>query len=138
MSGTQPEEVEYINAHGTSTTLNDPNETYIVKQVFGDYAYRVPISSSKSYFGHTIGAAGGLESIVTLLTIHEGVITPTINLENPDTDYVDAATPELDKRCDLDYVPARKRESSVGRALTQSFGFGGQNAAVVFGSFDGS
>jgi 3-oxoacyl-[acyl-carrier-protein] synthase II len=138
MAKVSPREVEYINAHGTSTELNDPNETYIIKQVFGDYAYKVPISSSKSYFGHTIGAAGGLESIVTLLTISEGVITPTINLENPDTGYVDRVTPELDKACDLDYVPGVKRERSVGRALTQTFGFGGQNAAVLFGSYGGA
>ncbi len=126
------DEVEYINAHGTSTVLNDPNESFIIKEVFGEYAYKIPISSSKSMFGHTIGAAGGLESIITLLTVERGVITPTINHENPDLDYVDKAAPELDKRCDLDYVPRFSREQSVGIAMTQSFGFGGQNGVLIF------
>lgn len=132
-----PEEVEYINAHGTSTVLNDPNESYIIKQVFGDYSYRIPISSSKSFFGHPLGAAGGLEAIVTVLTIVDGTITPTINLENPDVDYVDRSAPELDKRCDLDYVPNRSRSKPVSIAITQSFGFGGQNGVLLFKKFEG-
>ncbi len=132
MSKVSTGEIEYINAHGTSTVLNDPNESFIIKQVFGEYAYKIPVSSSKSMFGHTIGAAGGLESIITLLTIDKGIITPTINHENPDLDYVDKAAPELDKRCDLDFIPRTKREQSVGIAITQSFGFGGQNGVLIF------
>jgi 3-oxoacyl-[acyl-carrier-protein] synthase II len=132
MARVSPGEVEYINAHGTSTLLNDPTESYVIKQVFGDYAYRVPVSSSKSCFGHPLGAAGGLESIVTLLVMEHGVIAPTANLENPDAEYVDPDAPHLDKRCDLDYVPIVPREKTVRLALKQSFGFGGQNAALVF------
>ena len=124
-------EIDYINAHGTSTVLNDPNETYIIKQVFGDRAYRVPVSSSKSYFGHTLGAAGGLETIVTMLSMQHGLVTPTANLENPDTEYTETAAPELDKRCDLDYVPKKSRKQDIGLALKTSFGFGGQNGALV-------
>lgn len=132
MAGLSSREIEYINAHGTSTTLNDPTESYVIKQVFGDYAYKIPISSSKSYFGHPLGAAGGLESIVTLLIMTHGVIAPTSNLENPDTEYEDRNTPDLDKRCDLDYVPNLPRERRVRVAINESFGFGGQNAALVF------
>jgi 3-oxoacyl-[acyl-carrier-protein] synthase II len=127
-----PGEIEYINAHGTGTPLNDPNESYIIKEVFKDYAYRIPISSSKSYFGHPLGAAGGLESIVTLLIMEQGVIAPTANLDNPDVDFVDKTMPHLDKRCDLDYVPKRKRVKVVRTALNESFGFGGQNSVVLF------
>jgi 3-oxoacyl-[acyl-carrier-protein] synthase II len=136
MARITPEEVEYINAHGTATTLNDPNESYIIKQVFGDYAYRIPISSSKSYFGHALGAAAGLESIVTVLTLSESVITPTVNLHNPDLEYVDPAFPDLDKRCDLDYVPNTMREQEVGIALSESFGFGGQNGVILFRKYE--
>jgi len=136
MSKVSTDEIEYINAHGTSTVLNDPNESFIIKEVFGDYAYKIPVSSSKSMFGHTIGAAGGLESIVTLLTIQLGVITPTINHENPDLDYVDKSAPDLDKRCDLDYVPGTARKQDIGIAMTQSFGFGGQNGVLVFKKVD--
>jgi 3-oxoacyl-[acyl-carrier-protein] synthase II len=129
------EEVEYINAHGTSTVLNDPNESYIFKQVFGEYAYKMPISSSKSLFGHTLGAAGGLESIITCLSMEHGIITPTVSLENPDIEYVDESAPELDKRCDLDYVPNRCREKKARIALKTSFGFGGQNGVLLFKKF---
>ena len=135
MAKVSPEEIEYINAHGTSTVINDSNESYIIKQVFGDYAYKIPISSSKSYFGHTLGAAGGLESIITLLTLKEGVIPPTSNLDNPDLEYVDVTAPELDKRCDLDYVSEGKRNRGVNIALKQSFGFGGQNGVLIFRKF---
>ncbi|MBA7614023.1 3-oxoacyl-[acyl-carrier-protein] synthase 2 [subsurface metagenome] len=135
MGRLSPQEIEYINAHGTSTIINDPNESYIIKQVFGDYAYKIQISSSKSYFGHTLGAAGGLESIVTLLAMENGVIPPTSNLENPDLAYVDKTAPELDKRCDLDYVPGGSREKVVNTALVQSFGFGGQNGVLLFCKF---
>jgi 3-oxoacyl-[acyl-carrier-protein] synthase II len=127
-----PEEIEYINAHGTGTLLNDPNESYIIKEVFKDYAYKIPISSSKSYFGHPLGATGGLESIVTVLIMENGVIAPTANLENPDMDFVDKTLPHLDKRCDLDYVPNHGRKKVVRTALSESFGFGGQNSVVVF------
>jgi len=132
MAGITAQEVEYINAHGTSTPLNDSTESFIIKQVFGDYAYRIPVSSSKSYFGHAIGAAGGLEAIATLLMMDNGIIAPTANLETPDLDYIDQAVPELDKRCDLDYVPGVKREKQVNIALSESFGFGGQNGAIIF------
>jgi 3-oxoacyl-[acyl-carrier-protein] synthase II len=127
-----PSEVEYINAHGTSTILNDPTESFIIKQIFGDYAYKVPISSSKSYFGHTLGAAGSLESIVTLLAMDKSIIPPTANLDNPDINFVDSNTPELDKRCDLDYVPKVMREKRITIAVKESFGFGGQNGVLVF------
>jgi 3-oxoacyl-[acyl-carrier-protein] synthase II len=132
MAGVSTREIEYINAHGTSTKLNDPTESYVIKKVCGEYAYKIPISSSKSYFGHPLGAAGGLESIVTLLVMTHGVIAPTSNLENPDKEYEDRNAPDLDKRCDLDYVPNLPREQRVEIALNQSFGFGGQNAALVF------
>jgi len=137
MAGISAQEVEYINAHGTSTILNDPNESFIIKQVFGEYAYKIPISSSKSYFGHPLGAAGGLETIVTLLIMNNNIIAPTANLFNPDVDYVDSSTPDLDKRCDLDYVPLKYREKIINVALNESFGFGGQNAVVLFKKYDG-
>ncbi len=127
-----PEEVEYINAHGTSTIINDPTESFIIKQVYGEYAYKVPISSSKSCFGHAIGAAGGLESIVTLLAMESSAVPPTANLDNPDLEFVDPAAPDLDKRCDLDYVPHAMREQEIRIAVKHSFGFGGQNGVLVF------
>ncbi len=136
VAGILPEEVEYINAHGTSTILNDPNESYIIKQVFGEYAYKIPISSSKSYFGHPLGAAGGLEAIVTAMAMVKSIIPPTANLENPDINYVDKSTPELDKRCDLDYVPKVKREKNISIAVSESFGFGGQNAVIVLKKYE--
>ena len=136
MAKISPREIEYINAHGTSTVLNDPNESYIVKNVFGDYAYKIPISSSKSLFGHTLGAAGGLESIVTLLSMHHGTITPTANLEHPDLEYEDQGAPQLDKRCDLDYVPNTGRKIHARIAMKTSFGFGGQNGALIFKKHD--
>lgn len=132
MANISPEEVEYINAHGTSTVLNDSTESFIIKQIFGDYAYKIPISSSKSYFGHPLGAAGGLESIVTLLIMENSVIAPTNNLDNPDIGYVDKNVPDLDKRCDLDYVPKIPRKKDVNIAISESFGFGGQNGVLVF------
>jgi 3-oxoacyl-[acyl-carrier-protein] synthase II len=136
-AGATPEEVEYINAHGTATRLNDPNESFVIKQVFGERAYRIPISSSKSYFGHPLGAAGGLEAIVTLLIMNKGVIAPTSNLHNPDREYIDTALPHLDKRCDLDYVPLVPRSKTVGLSLSESFGFGGQNAVIVLRGMKG-
>jgi 3-oxoacyl-[acyl-carrier-protein] synthase II len=132
MARVSPGEVEYVNAHGTATRLNDPTESYVIKQVFGERAHRIPVSSSKGCFGHPLGAAGGLESIVTLLVMERGVIAPTANLENPDVEYVDPDAPHLDKRCDLDYVPLAPREKAVRLALKQSFGFGGQNAVLIY------
>ncbi|MEW6534814.1 MAG: beta-ketoacyl-[acyl-carrier-protein] synthase family protein [Candidatus Auribacterota bacterium] len=125
------DEIGYINPHGTSTPLNDPNESFIIKQVFGDRAYKIPISSTKSMLGHSIGASGGIEAIVVLETILSGKIHPTRNLVNPDSDFSDPYFPELDKRCDLDYVPGSAREQRVDVAISESFGFGGQNGAVI-------
>ena len=116
----QPAEIEYINAHGTSTTINDRCETMAIKTVFGDYAYHIPISSTKSMMGHLIGAAGAIEAIICILAIQHGVIPPTINLTHPD--------PE----CDLDYVPNTARQKKVRTALSNSFGFGGHNSVLIF------
>lgn len=115
-----PEDIDYINAHGTSTTLNDIAETRAIKRLFGEHAYKIPISSNKSMIGHLWGAAGAVEAISTILTIQEKVIPPTINLWNPD--------PE----CDLDYVPNTARQREIGHALSNSFGFGGTNAVLAF------
>jgi 3-oxoacyl-[acyl-carrier-protein] synthase II len=117
-----PDEVQYVNAHGTSTELGDVVETKAIKQVFGEHARRLAVSSTKSMLGHLLGASGGVELIATALTIKHGVIHPTINLETPD--------PE----CDLDYVPNRAREGRVRRAISNSFGFGGHNCCLVVGA----
>ena len=119
-TGISKEEVDYINAHGTSTELNDRYETLAIKQVFGEQAYNIPISSSKSMLGHTIGAAGTIEGIVTILSIYHDIVTPTINLDHPDPDL------------DLDYIPNTSRSKKVQVALSNSFGFGGHNATLVF------
>lgn len=116
----QPEQVDYINAHGTSTPYNDKFETLAIKKVFGDHARRLAISSTKSMTGHLLGAAGGIESVISVKTIETGRIAPTINLAEPD--------PE----CDLDYVPNAARTASVRTVLSNNLGFGGQNAAVIF------
>ena len=113
-------DVSYINAHGTSTPINDHVETMAIKLVFGEDAYRVPISSTKSMIGHALGGAGALEGVACVKSIQNGIIHPTINYENPDPD------------CDLDYVPNEAREADVTHVLSNSFGFGGQNACVVF------
>jgi len=118
-SGVKPEEIDYINAHGTSTPLNDAMETKAIKAAFGEYAYKVPISSTKSMTGHLIGCAGAIEPAICIMTILNGVIPPTINYENPD--------PE----CDLDYVPNVARKAEVTTALTNSFGFGGHNSVLI-------
>ncbi|MFC2061007.1 beta-ketoacyl-ACP synthase II [Elusimicrobiota bacterium] len=118
-AGLKPEEVDYINAHGTSTSLNDKIETGVIKSVFGDHARKLAINSTKSMTGHLLGAAGVVEIIATIKTINEGVLHPTINYENPD--------PE----CDLDYVPNEAREQEINVGLSNSLGFGGHNAAVI-------
>lgn len=116
-----PDQVDYINAHGTSTLYNDRDETAAIKQVFGDHAYKMAISSTKSMTGHLMGAAGGVEIAVTALALHDGVIPPTINYEHPDPD------------CDLDYVPNNARKADLKIAISNSMGFGGHNAVVVLG-----
>lgn len=119
------DEVDYINAHGTSTPLNDLSETMAMKTVFKDHAKKVAVSSTKSMTGHLLGAAGGVEAIYSILTIQHGVIPPTINYETPDPD------------CDLDYVPNTARESKVKIVMSNSFGFGGTNATLIFKEFMG-
>lgn len=119
----KPEDIDCINAHGTSTKLNDIIETRAIKSLFGKHAYKVPISSSKSMLGHTMGAAGAIEAVVSVLTIENDIIPPTINLESPD--------PE----CDLDYVPCVARQKKVRAVLSNSFGFGGHNASLVFSAY---
>jgi 3-oxoacyl-(acyl-carrier-protein) synthase len=125
MAGVGPEQVDYINAHGTGTVLNDVSESRAIKLAFGEHAYKVPVSSTKSMTGHMMGATGALESIFCIRAIHENIIPPTIHLNNPD--------PE----CDLDYVPNQAREMEVDLAITNAFGFGGQNAVLAFKSFSG-
>ncbi len=119
-AGVAPEEIDYISAHGTSTKLNDSSETFAIKKAFGEQAYRVPISATKSMIGHPFGAAGALESVACLESMRHGIIHPTINYEHPD--------PE----CDLDYVPNEARRADIRVALKNSFGFGGQNACLLF------
>ena len=118
-SGVAPESIGYVNAHGTSTKVNDRAETLALKTVFGEYAYKLPISSSKSMLGHLICAAGVVELIISVTAMHQGVLPPTINYENPD--------PE----CDLDYIPNEARQKKIDHFLTNSFGFGGQNISLV-------
>ena len=122
-AGISPSEVDYINPHGTSTKAGDELETKAIKTVFGEDAYKIPVGSTKSMTGHLLGAAGGIEAVISILTICEGVIPPTINLDKPD--------PE----CDLDYVPNHARKAEVKCALSNSFGFGGTNACLLFRKF---
>ena len=124
-AGVSPDVVDYINAHGTSTPINDPNETLAIKRCFGDRARRLAVSSTKSMTGHLLGAAGGLEAGITSLAIRHQLLPPTINLDAPDP------------RCDLDYVPHKARPATVRYALSNSFGFGGTNGALLFRRYDG-
>jgi 3-oxoacyl-[acyl-carrier-protein] synthase II len=124
MAGLEPTAIDYINAHGTSTPLNDKGEVQAVKQVFGDHAYRLKMGSTKSMTGHLLGAAGGLETVISALTVDRGVIPPTINLTDPDPD------------CDLDHVANEAVETRVDTALSNSFGFGGHNVALILRRYE--
>jgi 3-oxoacyl-[acyl-carrier-protein] synthase II len=124
-AGIAPDQVDYINAHGTSTPYNDKLETLAIKNCFGEHARRLAISSTKSMTGHLLGGAGGLEAGISALAVFHGEVPPTINLDNPD--------PE----CDLDYVPHKSRKMSISYALSNSFGFGGTNAALLFKKYEG-
>jgi 3-oxoacyl-[acyl-carrier-protein] synthase II len=124
-AGLKPEEVDHINAHGTSTPLNDLTETIAIKTVFGDHARKMPISATKSMTGHLLGAAGSTEAIFTILAIRDGIMPPTINYEEPDP------------QCDLDYVPNVSRRKPIRIAMSNAFGFGGTNATLVFKKFEG-
>ena len=125
-AGIQAEEVNYINAHGTSTKQNDELETLAIKKVFGNHAYKLAVSSTKSMIGHLLGASGGVESIFSILSIHDGKAPPTINLDNPDP------------LCDLDYVPHKARDMNIEVAMSNSFGFGGTNATLIFRKYRGT
>jgi 3-oxoacyl-[acyl-carrier-protein] synthase II len=124
-AGIQPEQVGYINAHGTSTPYNDKFETLAIRKTFGDHAYKLAVSSTKSMTGHLLGAAGGIEGVFSVLSLYRKVLPPTINYVNPDPD------------CDLDYVPNEPRQAEVEYALSNSFGFGGTNAALLFKRYEG-
>ena len=124
-AGLKPEDVDHINAHGTSTPLNDLTETIAIKRVFGDYAKKIPISATKSMTGHLLGAAGSTEAIFTVLAIRDGIMPPTLNYEEPDP------------QCDLDYVPNVSRQKSLRIAMSNAFGFGGTNATLIFKKFEG-
>jgi 3-oxoacyl-[acyl-carrier-protein] synthase II len=123
-AGLAPEDIQYINAHGTSTPYNDKYETAAIKEVFGDHAYKLAVSSTKSMTGHLLGAAGGIEAIFTALSIRDGILPPTIHIETPD--------PE----CDLDYVPNEARKADVKAAISNSLGFGGHNATILFKKYE--
>jgi 3-oxoacyl-(acyl-carrier-protein) synthase len=117
------DEIDYINAHGTSTILNDKSETAAIKTVFGDQAYNIPISSTKSMTGHLLGAAGALEALVCIKAIQDGVLPPTINYET------------FDPECDLDYIPNTSRQAQVRHVMSNSFGFGGHNATIILSKY---
>ena len=125
-AGIEPEKIDYINAHGTSTKYGDELETAAIKKVFGEHAYKLCVSSTKSMTGHLLGAAGGVEAIFSALSIHNNIIPPTINLENPD------------QECDLDYAPNKAKQTDVEYAMSNSFGFGGTNACLVFKKYRGA
>ena len=120
-----PHEVSYVNAHGSSTPLNDPTETLAVKATFGDHAEKLQLSSTKAYYGHALGASGAIELAITALALEQKWLPPTLNLDTPDPG------------CDLDYIPKHGRDADVEYALSNSFGFGGINAAVVLKRHDG-
>jgi 3-oxoacyl-[acyl-carrier-protein] synthase II len=124
-AGLDPEDIDYVNAHGTSTPLNDAVETRAIREVFGEHAYRLAVSSTKSMIGHLLGAAGAVEAIACIKSLETGVVHPTINYETPDPD------------CDLDYVPNQARETHPRTALSNSFGFGGHNATLIFAAWEG-
>jgi len=125
-AGIEAAAIDYINAHGTSTPLNDLYETRAIKSVFGEKAYSIPVSSTKSMTGHLLGGAGGIETVFTALSLHTGRIPPTINFENPGDE------------CDLDYVPNVARRAELHYAMSNSFGFGGTNASLILKSFRGA
>jgi len=120
----QPEEIGYINAHGTSTPLNDKSETAAIKTVFGKWAYQLPVSSTKSMTGHLLGASGALEAMICVQVLKQGILPPTINYEHPDPD------------CDLDYVPNTPRPARPQYVMSNSFGFGGHNATLIFSRYE--
>jgi len=122
----KPTDIDYINAHGTSTQLNDKMETRAIKTVFGEHASRIPVSSTKSMLGHMIGGAGAIEAVICALATKHDIVPPTINLSNPDPD------------CDLDYVPHKARRMPVTTALSNSFGFGGHNSVLIIGKYNGN
>lgn len=124
-AGLQPSDIDYINAHGTSTQLNDRAETIAIKRAFGDEAYRVPISSTKSITGHGLGATPGIEAVISIMALQNNFIPPTINLDDPDPD------------CDLDYVPNVGRAAQLRHVMSNAFGFGGHNAVIIFSQYDG-
>jgi 3-oxoacyl-[acyl-carrier-protein] synthase II len=120
-AGIRPDQIQYVNAHGTSTPYNDKLETLAIKRCFGEHAYKLAVSSTKSMMGHTFGAAGAIEAMMCVLALHEGVIPPTINYRHPDPD------------CDLDYVPNEAREAKIDVALSNAMGLGGHNGCVLLG-----
>lgn len=122
-AGLEPTDIDYINAHGTSTDLNDAGETKAIKEVFGEHAYKLAVSSTKSMLGHMLGATGGVEAVMSVLTLRDQMLPPTINYETPDP------------ACDLDYVPNVARPAKVAKVLSNSFGFGGTNACLIFSSY---
>jgi 3-oxoacyl-[acyl-carrier-protein] synthase II len=123
-AGLEPHQIDYVNAHGTSTDIGDRMETIAIKRTFGDHAYKVAVSSTKSMTGHLLGGAGGLEAGITVLAIRDQVAPPTINHDNPDPD------------CDLDYVPNVARPMVINHALSNSFGFGGTNGSLIFKRYE--
>jgi 3-oxoacyl-(acyl-carrier-protein) synthase len=123
-AGLKPEDIDYINTHGAATIVNDPTETLAIKKVLGEHAYEIPVNSTKSMIGHPMGGAGAIEAMVCVLSLREGIVHPTSNLEHPDP------------ACDLDYVPEGARRVQIKTALSNSFGLGGQNACLVLGRYE--
>ena len=125
-AGLDTEDIDYINAHGTSTEPNDRLETLAIKKLFGEYAYQIPVNSTKSMIGHCMGAAGAVEAVAVIRSLQDQVLHPTINYTTPDPD------------CDLDYVPNEARDAKIQYAVSNNFGLGGQNASVIFGCMNGA